>query len=569
MSALSRRLSPALVSSRFLAACSGRCFSTSSTPEAGKLFEEFRRRFDPREDHFSAKMNDMISNSRKRIAFTGDVSVGDAGSIFVVGQLGALKAFLPKAPEEVKVHLANFLAAHENDGENAPSTTVSLAPYDGGMRRIVVLKVADECSRFNTRARPDQVTKLLAGQSGFGGAKRDVKVYVVGESKEDAAVGGLAAARALPGYREKRKMDGDGKVSVTLWSNDGEMGCLGKLGKVAESVRMAAALVDMPPNYVNPVTYRELCEELAGELRGEGYDIKIASIEGMSLKERGFGGLWNVGKGSVSTPPALVCLSWYPEGSGKYDRGTVLVGKGITFDSGGLSIKSSDNMRGMKTDMGGAAGLLGAFLATVRCGGNGGKPLHLVQCLAENAVGPYSYRVDDVIKMYSGLTVEINNTDAEGRLLLADGVAYAAKHLRPEMVIDMATLTGAAGMATGHMHAAIVSSDEELEKQAIESGKRTGDLVHPLVFCPEFHKGQFKSEVADLTNSVKVRTDAPVSSAGWFVYENLRAACEGVGDVPPYLHIDMAFPVNWLDGDRASGYGVALVADLLGAFNSN
>lgn len=207
--------------------------------------------------------------------------------------------------------------------------------------------------------------------------------------------------------------------------------------------------------------------------------------------------------------------------------------------------------------------------------------MHLVECLAENAVGPFSYRVDDVISMYSGLSVEINNTDAEGRLLLADGVAYAARHLNPEVVIDMATLTGASGYATGHLHAAIASNDEELEKRAVVSGRRTGDLVHPLIFCPELHKDQFKSEVADLTNSVgwdlensrkrifcsqvKTRTDAPVSAAGWFVYENLRAACEG-RSVPSFLHIDMAFPVTWKEG-RASGYGVALVADMLGVFD--
>ncbi|KAF4712324.1 hypothetical protein FOZ62_012769, partial [Perkinsus olseni] len=169
-----------------------------------------------------------------------------------------------------------------------------------------------------------------------------------------------------------------------------------------------------------------------------------------------------------------------------------------------------------------------------------------------------------VVGQLAALTVEINNTDAEGRLLLADGVAYAAKHLNPEVVIDMATLTGASGLATGHLHAAIVSNDEGLEQRAVRSGRKTGDLVHPLIFCPELHKGQFKSEVADLTNSVKVRTDAPVSAAGWFVYENLRAAC-GDGKIPSYLHVDMAFPVTWKEG-RASGYGVALVADLLGVF---
>ncbi|KAF4735065.1 putative aminopeptidase npepl1, partial [Perkinsus olseni] len=410
------------------------------TQVAGKVPEKIPWLMDPSTDHSqaTAKIDNVLFGSRGGINFHGDISLGAEriGTLSLVGQLAALKGFLPVAPREVQPHLERFIKAQDDAKDSAPNFTVALECLDGEgeLTKLVVLKVPEESSRFNTRARPDQVTKLLAEQGDLC-SSRAARVIAVAESEEDVIASGLAVARAAPLYREKGKGEGRGAVSATLWS----MAAGGvaprlseKLGRVAENIRTAAALVDMPPNYINPVTYTGLCEKIADELRRSGHDVRLEVIRAEELRDGGFGGIWNVGKGSVGSPPALVRLSWYPEGTQEGEPGTVLVGKGITFDTGGLSIKSSDNMRGMKTDIGGAAGLLGAFMSAVQCGGNKGKPLHLVECLAENAVGPFSYRVDDVIKMYSGLTVEINNTDAEGRLLLADGVAYAAKHLNPE-----------------------------------------------------------------------------------------------------------------------------------------
>lgn len=155
-----------------------------------------------------------------------------------------------------------------------------------------------------------------------------------------------------------------------------------------------------------------------------------------------------------------------------------------------------------RSDVSGSAGLLGAFAAIVECDVQLGKPLYFVGCLAENSIGPNALRMDDIITMYSGLTVEINNTDAEGRLVMADGAAYAAKHLNPELLVDMATLTGASGIAAGHYHAAIMANSEEIEKAAVEAGRQIGDLVHPLIFCPEFHRAELQSDIADMKNSV-------------------------------------------------------------------
>jgi len=216
-------------------------------------------------------------------------------------------------------------------------------------------------------------------------------------------------------------------------------------------------------------------------------------------------------------------------------------------------------MPGMKRDMGGAAAVLTGFTAAVKSG-NLKTPLHAVLCLAENAVGPNSIRPDDIIQLYSGKTVEINNTDAEGRLVLADGLAYSIKNLKPKLIADFATLTGAQGVSTGKRHAAIVCNNDELEAIALNAGKISGDLTFPLPYCPEFFKDEFKSEVADMKNSVKDRNNAQASCAAQFIANHF-------GDYNgPWLHVDMASPVH--NGERATGYGVGLIFQLLKLYQS-
>src|SRR5690606_35883375 len=159
------------------------------------------------------------------------------------------------------------------------------------------------------------------------------------------------------------------------------------------------------------------------------------------------------------------------------------VGKGITYDTGGLHLKARGMMESMKSDMGGAAAVLGAFAVLARHGVKG--RLSLVLCLAENAIGPAAYKPDDVLTMHSGKTVEINNPDAEGRLLLADGCSFAARELGADTIVDAATLTGAQAVATGDLHAGVVANDEGLERALVDAGRRTGDLCWPLPFAPE------------------------------------------------------------------------------------
>ena len=257
-------------------------------------------------------------------------------------------------------------------------------------------------------------------------------------------------------------------------------------------------------------------------------------------------------------------------------RSVALVGKGITFDTGGLQIKGKSGMPGMKTDLGGAAATLGAFRAAVALDPDGarrgGGDLHCVLCVAENAVGPAAFRPDDVLLCKSGRSVEINNTDAEGRLVLADGVAFASgETIGADDVVDVATLTGAQMVATGRHFAGIVSDCEALETACVRAGRVSGDLTHALPYAPEFFSKEFGSAVADMRNSVKDRSNAQASCAGQFVANHLApgfSAASGGEDganAKRWLHVDIAGPATTKGSGRGTGFGVALLVELLRA----
>ena len=205
--------------------------------------------------------------------------------------------------------------------------------------------------------------------------------------------------------------------------------------------------------------------------------------------------------------------------------------------------------------MGGSAGVLGGFKAAVEL--KVPKKITLILAIVENAIGPKAFRNDDILTMYSGKTVEINNTDAEGRLVLADCVAHASKNIKGvDIIMDMATLTGAQLVTTGKKHAGILAQSEELEKRMFECGLKSGDLCYPMLYAPELLKSEFASKVADMKNSVKDRGNAQASCAGHFIESHLDPSYEG-----DWVHVDMAGPDS--KNERATGYGVALVLGLL------
>ena len=423
-------------------------------------------------------------------------------------------------------------------------------------RRVVVCVLPEPSSRHNSPARPHAIATLLGRHVP---SVPQVSVLLCLDETTHAFAAGSAVARAWGVYSRKSGPAKDRKVNVAFLAPAGTSvpsSVLGAIERAGAGIRLASRLVETPTAELHTDAFveeaRAVATRLGADETADGQrTVTVTVIRGTELRDAGFGGLWGIGK-AATRPPALVVLSHQPEGA---TRAIAWVGKGIVYDTGGLSLKGKTDMPGMKRDMGGAAAVLAAFEAAVR----GGFPerLHAVLCLAENAIGPEAVRNDDILTMYSGKTIEVNNTDAEGRVVLADGVAYAVKHLAPEVIVDLATLTGAQLVATGKRHAAIVCNDEALEVRCIAAGRHSGDLVHPLPYAPEFFRSEFKSDVADLKNSVKDRMNAQSSCAAQFIAEQLG---EYTG---AWLHVDIAGPAE--AEHRATGYGVALLLSLFGA----
>lgn len=400
------------------------------------------------------------------------------------------------------------------------------------------------CSRHNSPAQPHALSEWLRSNMP---QEEYVNLFVVLSEPEHALASICAVARAFPTYSAKTSSKQNTHIHVQLLNKDGGVINTPSLRYAAAAVQQASHLVDMPTSELHTDAFVQQAQTVAKQL-----GVSCSVIQGHALQEQGFGGLWNVGR-TATHLPALVILSHEPQGA---SQTVVWVGKGIVYDTGGLSLKTKETMPGMKGDMAGAAGVLASFSAAVQSGFS--QRLHAILCLAENSIGPDACRPDDIITMYSGLTVEVNNTDAEGRLVLADGVAYAAKHLNPDVIVDMATLTGAQLIATGQKHAALVCNNDALEQKACEAGRRSGDLVHPLPYCPEFFKAEFKSQVADMKNSVKDRMNAQSSCAGQFIAEHL---CNYKG---PWLHVDIAGPA--ISKERGTGFGIALLLTLFAQY---
>ena len=324
------------------------------------------------------------------------------------------------------------------------------------------------------------------------------------------------------------------------------------LGPAAEAARIVAAaqnrardLQNTPANFATPAFLAERAEQIASGLESVSADV----LGREEIVAMGMGGLAAVSQGSAEAP-RLIVLRYAGGGSGPT---LGLVGKGVTFDTGGISLKPGAAMHEMKFDMSGAAAVLEAVAAIAELS----LAIDLVAVVpsTENMPSGTAIKPGDVITQYNGKTVEVNNTDAEGRLILADALAYAIE-LGAQRVVDIATLTGAVLIALGSVYAAVVSNDEELAGEVIEAGAETGELTWRLPLHPEF-KEMMKGTVADLSNLAAKREAGTITAASFL---------EEFVDETPWAHLDIA-GTAWdvgraYTGKQASGYGVRLLVDL-------
>jgi leucyl aminopeptidase len=317
----------------------------------------------------------------------------------------------------------------------------------------------------------------------------------------------------------------------------------------AEATAWARDLTNTPSDTKTPAWLGRQAQQVLSPL-----GVEVAVRDPDWLSEHGFGGVLAVG-GASKAPPRLIEARWRPRGAAA-DRHVVLVGKGITFDTGGLNIKPRDSMKSMKTDMAGGAAVLAALrlIAGLRL------PVRVTALVptAENSFGASSYRPGDVVRHYGGRTSEIGNTDAEGRIVLADALAYAAARLRPSVLVDVATLTGAMKVALGMRTAGVFATSGELAAQLVAAGAAAGEPLWHMPLSPEYER-RLHSAVADANN-------APGNPGAITAALFLKHFTAGL----PWAHLDIAGPAraDKDDGLRrkgATGFGARLLAEWVAA----
>jgi leucyl aminopeptidase len=323
---------------------------------------------------------------------------------------------------------------------------------------------------------------------------------------------------------------------------------------VAESANWARTLADEPGASLPPREFARRAAEMAEE-----FGLKVESLDAEQIRARGMGGLEGIGKGSEEEP-ALIVLRYEPEGATDDDELWAFVGKGITFDTGGISIKHGLDMYEMKSDMAGGAAVLGALRAAAQL-----KPrrrLAAVVPAAENMPSEKSIKPGDIVRTLAGFTLEVVDTDAEGRVVLADGIAYA-KSLGASRIVDLATLTGSIIIALGDRRAGLFSNDDEWAAAVEEAAKRAGEPVWRMPVSDDYKK-RIESPIADFKN-YGGRPDA--TSAALLL-------SKFAGDTP-WVHLDMAGP-SWHEDPQphapkgATGWGVRTLVELmLGDENSS
>jgi leucyl aminopeptidase len=355
---------------------------------------------------------------------------------------------------------------------------------------------------------------------------------------------GLAAYRFT---RFKSDPDPCRLETVTLVGEGDLDGALARAAAIVTSTCLARDLVNTPAGHLHP---RDLADTAVAEVRGEGLTVEV--LDERAVAELGLGGLLGVAMGSEE-PCRLIKMTYEPPGGA--DTTVALVGKGITFDSGGLSIKSGEGMMTMKTDMGGGAAVIGAMKALPAVA----PPVRVVAFVptTENMPSGHAMRPGDVLTIRNGKTVEVLNTDAEGRLILADGLSLAVEE-QPAAIIDLATLTGACMVALGKGIAGLMSNDEALGEAVRSAAGRAGEPVWPLPL-PEQYRKHLDSPIADLKN-IGNGPHGGALTAGLFLQEF-------VADVP-WVHLDIAGPSTSDDDDGplvkgATGFGVRTLVELL------
>jgi leucyl aminopeptidase len=392
----------------------------------------------------------------------------------------------------------------------------------GKVSRVYILGVG-EGAREDLRKAGASLGRKIKG-TGFN------LFHAISLDKESAVVHAIAISLAQYGWNLKTPSKESKKPLVSISFAQKYKDDVDRASVISDAVWNARDLIHTPSNIKDPAWMATQAKSLVAEAKSSALSVNVKSGRALSK----FGGLLAVGNSAPKPGPRMIEVRYAPLGSKSWPH-VVLVGKGITFDTGGISLKRPyDTMVAMKSDMAGAAAILAATVAMAEL-----KPKVRVTALlmcAENMVSGTSQRPSDVITHYGGTTVEVLDTDAEGRLVLADGLAYADLQLDPDFLIDVATLTGAASLGLGKQYAAMYSRDEKLSKKLSAIGEQIGDRVWPMPLIDDYQSG-LESEIADYTH---------IADKGNFSAGSVTAALflEKFVGKRIWVHLDIAGPAR-------------------------
>jgi leucyl aminopeptidase len=466
---------------------------------------------------------------------------------------------------------ADLLAVTLFDGDDLPEGLAGSPGSDaakGGFRKAallhpdsgpaLVIGLGDRDDFEPERAR---VAAAIAAKRASGLEANSLAIAVPDGGDAGAVAAALVEGAVLASYRfdrykSKGGNDGDEEDepdqkldSLTLLGDSSVADAAEAARITAEAANEARELQHLPSNVATPTYLADRAEELAEELDS----VSVEVLDRKAMVKKKMGGLEAVSAGT-DEEPRLIVLRYAAGGDGET---LGLVGKGVTFDSGGISIKPSQGMEEMKMDMSGAAAVLEAVGAIARLK----IPVNLIAVIpaTENMPSGHATKPGDIITQLNGKTVEVNNTDAEGRLILADALAYSVE-LGADRIVDLATLTGSVLIGLGSTYAALISNDDEWAERVEASAERTGELAWRLPLHEEY-KQLTKGSVADLTNA-SAKRKAGTIYAGSFLEEFV--------DERPWVHLDIA-GTAWdvgreYVGKGPTGYGVRLLVDLAREF---
>lgn len=415
--------------------------------------------------------------------------------------------------KETEKFIANALATLKVSGEHGEITKIPM-PKKAGVDIVVSLGLGDRNKLSDEQVR--RAAGLVArGLVGVEKAATTLGDFGLGPAVEGMILGGYT----YRGLQTSDIEDAKAPVAEVVFIGANKQECEAASVR-AEAVVLARDFVNAPSSHLYPETYAELAADVAKQ-----FGVKVEVLDDAALRKDGFGGIIAVGQGSARKP-RLVRLSYTPK---KAAKRVALVGKGVTFDTGGISIKPSANMDHMISDMGGSAAVIATVIAAARLQ----LPVAVTATvpMAENMPGSEAYRPGDVITHYGGKTTEILNTDAEGRLILADAIARACED-NPDYLIEVSTLTGAQLVALGTRTTGVMGSDDFRDRIAA-AGRSVGEEAWAMPI-PEELASAMKSPVADLRNLTPGRFGGMLS-AGYFLSEFVSEGVE-------WAHMDIAGP---------------------------